>query len=130
MKIKSFFYINFLGKKDWSQDFKNSSEKVYNIFCWTKASLWNLYFVRKVYIFFKKLRKMYVRQYAEVSEMYRYFVWSFLWNLLLWYIFSDSLVLLLLFPKFGFDLVLFIMFCSFFYSSGAVKKRTKHLFGV
>ena len=56
------------------------------------------------------------KQYPEIAFLYRFIVWSMLWNFLFWQLFGSIDFYFLYFLKFGFDMVFFLKFVSFFLS--------------
>lgn len=77
--------------------------KFLNFFFYTK---------RRFRLFFKIFHK----QYPEAGVLYRYIVWSSLWNILFWHLFGEYSFYTFYFLKLGFDVVFFLKFISLFFS--------------
>lgn len=73
-----------------------------------------------------KVHIVYSKQYVEVTEISRYVVWSYLWCFLFWYLFG-TLFIFLYFPKWGFDIVIFIRFFAMFLSGRKLNKYLNKL---
>ena len=114
-------YLNLVLKKESTSFF----------FFWViLAFIFNIYFYvrRKI----KKLKRVYHKQYPDIAVIYRYTVWSMLWNFLFWHLFGGSYLYAFFFPKAGLDLVFFLKSISFFFSCKNVdiflqeKKKLKY----